>query len=149
MLYKTLSSRTQSATVKTRRNELTAAEEALIAKEVDMIAGELRLWLPDDERRAIKRTPKADLAKFSSCLGRAIRNEYDLWLEDHHITKIYLEAEAKFPLPTDGATSVEVDAGDGRKITVSSNMPIIVDDHPCHPDNFSARCIERLWEIIQ
>ena len=140
-MTKTLSSRD--------RNSLTQAEQELVNKEANMIANELRLWLPDDERLQIKRTPKIELAKFSSSLGRAIRNEYDLWLEEHHITKIYLAAEAKFPLSNSGVMSTEVDLGDGKMVTVHSNTQFIVEDHPCHPDNFSQRCIERLWEIIQ
>ena len=150
-MLKTLSSRhpVDERHTNAIRDHLDPEQQALVNKEIEMIARELRLWLPDDERRAIKRTAKADLAIFHSTLGRAIRNEYDLWLEDHHITKIWHEANVRFPLPTDGPTSIEMDAGDGRKVVISSNTPIIVDNHPCHPDAFSMRCIERLWEIIQ
>lgn len=147
-MLKTLSSRIDPEVEQTR-DSLTPAQVALYDKEIEMVARELRLWLPDDERRAIRRTPKTDLALFHSTLGRAIRNEYDLWLEEHHITKIWHEANVKFPLTAEGPTSIEMDASDGRTVVVSSNAPIIFDNHPCHPDAFSMRCIERLWELLQ
>jgi len=107
------------------RNFLFPEEQALVHKEAKMIATELRLWLPDAERDAIMRARDAHSVMFYTEICRAIRNEYDLWLEEHHITKIWLQAEREFPL-SDG-----------------------VDDHPCHPDNFSAACMQKLWEILQ
>ena len=136
-------------TSRPERNTLTPAQQELVDREAAMIAKELRLWLPDAERLAIKRSKKPIEVSFYTELTRAVRNEYDLWLEDHHITKIWLEAEKKFPLPEDGPTSLQMPTDDGRVVVISSNMPIVIDDHPCHPDNFSATCIRRLWEILQ
>lgn len=99
-------------------NGLTTEQSELVNKEANMIANELRLWLSDSERLAVKHCVREDLIMFHRSLGMSIRNEYDLWLLDHHITKIYVAA---------GMSG----------------------DHPCHPDNFSFSCIERLWEILQ
>lgn len=131
------------------RNTLFKHEQELVDKEATMIASELRLWLPDDERIAIKSAASPDDIPFRTELGRAIRNEYDLWLEEHHITKIWLQAEREFPLSEDGPTAIEVPLGDGRIMTMSSNKPLVFDDHPCHPDNFSAYCMKKLWEMLQ
>lgn len=106
------------------RDSLLPSEQALVDREANMIAAELRLWLPDAEREAIKHAPTSFSFSFYTELARSIRNEYDLWLEEHHITKIWVTAKASHP---------DVD----------------VDCHPCHPDNFSALCIQRLWEILQ
>lgn len=106
------------------RNDLLPYEQELFDKEVNMIANELRIWLSNEDRSAIKFSKSPVKIPFYTELGRSIRNEYELWLDEHHITKIWIAANAQFP-------------------------PVWVDDHPCHPDNFSAKCIQRLWEILQ
>lgn len=89
-----------------------------------MIANELQVWLSQEDRLAIKRSKTAIQIPFYTELGRSIHNEYELWVEEHHITKIWIAANQQFETPD-------------------------VDDHPCHPDNFSGKCIQRLWEILQ
>lgn len=114
-----------------------------------MIANELRVWLSQEDRLAIKCSNTPIQIPFYTELGRSIRNEYELWLEEHHITKIWIAANAQFPLSEEGPLSIDVPTGDGRTVRVSSDKPIVIDDHPCHPDNFSGKCIRRLWEILQ
>ena len=142
----TLSSR---PTKRLNRNDLLPHEQQLLDKEVNMIANELKVWLSNEDRLVIKFSKSPIQIPFYTELGRSIRNEYELWLDEHHITKIWIAANEQFPLPEDGPTSIDVGIGDGRIVRVSSNKPIVVDDHPCHPDNFSAECIKRLWEILQ
>jgi hypothetical protein len=127
------------------RNTLTELEQKLVASTIDKIANELKLWLNPHEKFTIKHTARDDLIKFHHSLGRDIRNEYELWSEDHHVTQIWLRAEKEFPLSEeDGQTELIV-----KGVRIVSSSSIAVDDHPCHPDSISNRVIERLWEILQ
>lgn len=131
------------------RDDLNPHQTEMVASEIEKIARELKLWLSAEDKDALKFTPRQNLVCWHSSLGRAIRNEYELWIEGHHITEIWREAEKKFPLPKDGPLTIQMDIGDGRAIKLYSDTPLISDWHPCHPDNFSAKVIERLWEILQ
>ena len=91
-----------------------------------MVVREIKQYTGADELSSIKLCPKSELITLHHSLGAAIRAEYELWLNEHEVTSIWVKTRKQFPL--NGET---------------------VDDHPCHPDNFSFSCIERLWEELQ
>ncbi len=132
------------------RNFLEPAEAALVAKEAKIIAAELRSCLDQSELDSIRSTPDEVLSFAHRDLGRAIRNEYELWLEGHHIAEIWRKAEREVPL----ASTVQYDCTSidmtimGRTVQITSSAPLLVDDHPCHPDNFSAYVLKVLKDSL-
>lgn len=104
-------------------NRLTEAQVALVTTTRERIAKELLFWIPRDEASMIREMSRDELVVLHHSLGRHIRNEFELWLPEHEVTAIWHTNQP----------SVDAD----------------VDDHPCHPDNFSFSVIERLWELYQ
>lgn len=115
-----------SRSARPNRNFMFKLEEGVANRYRQMVARELQEWIGAGDLQSIKHTPREKLIILHSSLGTAIRNEYELWMPEHEVTAIYGAAAAEFPLK----------AGE-------------IDDHPCHPDNFSFSCIEQLWENLQ
>lgn len=100
------------------RPEFQNVQSGELQKQIELISDELLFWLDDSERSSIKKMKKEDLILLHSTLGRDIRNEYELWIEGHHITEIWRASDD--------------DSG----------------NHPCHPDNVSQASIVRLWQKL-
>ena len=126
------------------RNFLTDEQQTLVNREIEHISDELLFRLPDDERLVLKHTTRDRVCSKFPELARAIRNEYDLWIDDHHVTDIWCRAEQDIPLSI--STPIQ-DTEDGRTVLIKGTM--LIDDHPCHPDNFSAAVVCRLWDKLQ
>lgn len=94
-----------------------------VETERNRIVQELLQWLPIEEKLDVMLMPKKDLILLHRSLGQAIRNEFELWSDDHPVTKMW---KGDGPLLEDGC-----------------------DVHPCHPDQFSFSCIEALWLKLQ
>ena len=105
------------------RNSLLPHEQAVVDRYRAMVVRELRQWISATDLALIKSGPRYSPEIF--LLSMAVRNEYELWLPEHEVTSIWHQCELEFPLTTD------------------------VDDHPCHPDNFSASCVFALWDQLQ
>lgn len=98
----------------------------VVAETRAMIVRELRHWLRAPELHEIKHMPKHSLVALHHGLGMNIRNEYELWSDDHPINVLWQADRLANPLAK------------GE-----------VDESPYHPDNFSFTCIEALWESLQ
>jgi hypothetical protein len=109
-------------TSRPHRNELTLAQHVFVDAIRQRMAEELHEWLPAVEKNEIAMMRKLDLIDLHSTLGRDIRNEYELHMPEHDVTRIWIAAGP-------------CKAGE-------------CDEHPCHPDNFSMSVIERLKELL-
>jgi hypothetical protein len=130
------------------RNFLYLLETSVIERYRSMVVRELKEYLSADELECIKLTPLDELCEYHHSLGAAIRNEYELWLPCHEVTAVWHMAEIAFPLCNETPnTPTEVRIGD--KIVRVFSSEAHIEDHPCHPDNFSMSCVRQLWEDLQ
>jgi hypothetical protein len=144
----TLTSRPEEPAVRPSRNFLFAAELAVVERYRAMVVRELMEYLGDEDKRSIKLAPQDEVVLLHSSLGMAIRNEYELWMPEHDVTAIFHKCEESHPLVDEAPnlpTSIQVG---GRMVSISGTS-VHVDDHPCHPDNFSMSCVQSLWETLQ
>lgn len=118
--------------MRTTRNQLIPAEQLIVDERRMRIVTELLNEISETDKGLIKAMSKDDLGQLHHSLGMAIRNEFGLWAPESDVNQIYQLCEIEFPLDKEP-------------------MPLgyHVDDHPCHPDNFSFTCIEKLWETLQ
>jgi hypothetical protein len=134
--------------VRPHRNFLFSHEAGVVKRYRAMVVRELMEYLGADDKTAIKLTPVDSLCLLHSSLGMAIRNEYELWLPGHEVTSIFRMCEENHPLANEVPnlpTSIQV----GDRMVNISGTSVHVDDHPCHPDNFSMSCVQQLWEELQ
>ena len=144
----TLTSRPVEPTIRPSRNFLFKAEQQVVDRYRAMVIRELVEYLGEDDKQAIRLTPKDDVVMLHHSLGTAIRNEYELWMPEHEVTEIYHRCEADRPLKYEAPNLPEFLKLGGQMISIQSTTPH-VDDHPCHPDNFSMSCVNQLWENLQ
>lgn len=143
-----LTSRPDEPAVRPSRNFLFAHETEVVERYRAMVVRELMEYLGADDKAAIKLTPEDSVCMLHSSLGMAIRNEYELWMPEHDVTSIFHACEGSYPLANETPNlPAEIQIG-GRMIRISGTA-VHVDDHPCHPDNFSMSCVQRLWENLQ
>lgn len=143
-----LTSRPDEPAVRPSRNFLFAHEAEVIDRYRDMVVRELMEYLGNDDKSAIKLTPTDMVCVLHNSLGRAIRNEYELWMPEHEVTAIFHACEEQFNLANETPElPTEIQIGD--KMINISGTAVHVDDHPCHPDNFSMSCVHQLWEELQ
>jgi hypothetical protein len=143
-----LTSRPDEPAVRPSRNFLYAHEVDAVERYRAMVVRELMEYLGEEDKRAIKLAPCAEVVMLHNSLGRAIRNEYELWMPEHEVTAIFRACEESHPLANEvPSLPAEILVGD-RMINISGTS-VHVDDHPCHPDNFSMSCVQSLWETLQ
>jgi hypothetical protein len=111
------------------RDKLTVDQSCNVEYERKMIVRELKMSLSREELLAIKTAKRWNLWSAHSALTRCIVAEYELNIDGHHITQIWRDAEARYPLVNIARTACEF--------------------HPCEPTNFALSCIKRLWENLQ
>jgi hypothetical protein len=99
--------------------ELTAEQASVVNNEVNRIVQNLKVNFTEEGLSVLRAYKREELILLHHGLGRHIRNTYGLWATECTTTKIWTEH---------GNLSGE---------------------HPCHPDNFSMLCVERLWETLQ
>lgn len=101
--------------------ELTTEQTAVINTEANRIVQDLKANFTEEGLSVLRTYKREELILLHRGLGQHIRNTYGLWQRatECATTKIWTEH---------GNLSGE---------------------HPCHPDNFSMLCIERLWETLQ
>jgi hypothetical protein len=131
------------------RNFLYLTEQRIVDRYRAMVAHELKKYLSTSELHDIKLTPVDDLYLFHTNLGAAIRNEYELWSSEHEVTSMWYIAEKMFPLSNELPNVPAEVAIDCKIIRVQNSTIAHIDEHPCHPDNFSMSCIRELWENLQ
>ncbi len=111
-----------------QRDLITEEQQLLLNETADKIVKELKTAMSKrDLKFFAKEEDGVELTMAKIHLGRYIRNSQKLWLSEHPITKIWVEAEAKFPL----------------------NDQSFADFHPCHPDNFSGLCLQKFLESLK
>lgn len=143
-----LSSRPVEPKPRPSRNFLYLLETQIMIRYRDMIVRELTEYLGEDDKNAIRLTPADEVTLLHNSLGRAIRNEYELWMPEHEVTAIFHRCEESHPLAKEVPNMpTEIRVGD-RMVNISGTS-VHVDDHPCHPDNFSMSCLRQLWETLQ
>ncbi len=145
---KIISSREVEPTVRPSRNFLYLTEQASIERYRAMVVQELKQFISVEELQELKLTPLDDVCVYHHSLGTAIRNEYELWMPEHEVTRLWHQAETQFPLcnePPNTPTEVRI----GDRIVRVFGSEAHIDDHPCHPDNFSMSCVRQLWEDLQ
>lgn len=144
----TLTSRPDEPPVRPNRNFLYLVELDVVNRYRNMVVRELMEYMGDEDKRVLQLTPKDDLVMYHRSLGMAIRNEYELWMPEHDVTAIYHRCEESHALSSEPPSlPKEIKVGD-RMVAISGTS-VHVDDHPCHPDNFSVSCIRQLWETLQ
>lgn len=74
-------------------------ENKLIESERLKIATELRFWMQPKEVLAIASMKKDELISLHHTLGKDIRNEFELWIPEHHITKMWFDQGSPFDHP--------------------------------------------------
>lgn len=99
--------------------ELTAKQASAVNNEINRIVQDLKVNFTIDDLEVLRTYEREELINLHPTVGRYIRNNYGLWAVESATTKIW--------------------AGHGN----------LSGEHPCHPDNFSMLCIERLWETLQ
>lgn len=99
--------------------ELTAKQASAVNNEINRIVQDLKVNFTIDDLEVLRTYEREELINLHSTVGRYIRNNYGLWAVENVTTKIW-----------------------ARHGNLSG-------EHPCHPDNFSMLCIERLWETLQ
>jgi hypothetical protein len=144
----TLTSRPEEPKMRPSRNFTYLLEQQTMQRYRDLVVRELLEYLGEGDKREIRLTPKDDLCTLHHSLGMAIRNEYELWMPEHEVTAIFHKCEASHPLVNEPANlPTEIRVGD-RMVNISGTS-VHVDEHPCHPDNFSMSCVRQLWEALQ
>jgi hypothetical protein len=121
------------ALMKDLRNFISPAEAELIKEETALIAGNLAQHLHKEDLISIKNSSASQLHQFRS-LAKDIMTEYDLRSLDHHITEIWVAAEENISM---------------ESIRAATQSSEVVDEHPCHPRNFSFSCVQALWRNLQ
>lgn len=144
----TLTSRDAEPFPRPSRNFLYLVETAVVNRYRDMVVRELMEFMGEEDKRVFKLTPKEDLVMWHRSLGMAIRNEYELWMPEHEVTAIFHNCEESHPLSAEAPTLPKEISIGGRMVGISGTS-VYVDDHPCHPDNFSMSCLRQLWETLQ
>jgi hypothetical protein len=144
----TLTSRPVEPSDRPNRNFLYPVEQGVVNRYRDLVVRELMEFLGDEDKTAIRLTPLDDLISLHHSLGMAIRNEYELWMPEHEVTSIFHRCEQSHPLANESPNlPAQIKVGD-RMVNISGTS-VHVDDHPCHPDNFSMSCLRQLWETLQ
>lgn len=142
------SSRPSDPDLRPSRNFLYLTEQAIIGRYRSMVVRELMEYLGEDDKTSIRLTPLNALSVLHNSLGRSIRNEYELWIPQHEVTAIFHHCEKCHPLAAETPSlPKEIKIGD-RMLTISET-DVHIDNHPCHPDNFSMSCVRQLWETLQ
>jgi hypothetical protein len=130
------------------RNFLFVHETEIVERYRAMVVRELVEYLGAEDKRSIKLSPQSEVVMLHHSLGMAIRNEYELWMPEHDVTAIFHLCEGSYPLANEAPnmpTSIQV----GDRMMVISGTSVHIDEHPCHPDNFSMSCVQSLWETLQ
>lgn len=100
------------------------------AKEVTInsIARDIIADMTEGDKQAVLAIDHPDgMVRFHSTVGRATRNQYNLWNENCPLTKAWHDA---------------------RKAGTNEYMIDGVDYHPQHPDQVSADIMEHIWSIL-
>ena len=105
---------------------LSVHDRVVVETEAAALAEELKRYMSAAELAAIKAST-GNFAPELRHLARDIRTEFELWDPDHHVTAIWRRSPATFFL---GLIEAECD------------------NHPCHPDNFSAYVITKLQGML-
>lgn len=92
-----------------------------------MVVRELNEFMSEEDKHLIAVMPQDQVCILHHSLGCAIRNEYELWMPEHEVSALWHQAQAAFPLDKESQ----------------------IDDHPCHPDNFSMSCVLDFWKALQ
>lgn len=110
------------------RDLITEEQQLLIDETANQIVAKLKAAMSKSDLKFFaKQEDGIEFTMAEIQLGRYIRNSQKLWLLEHPITKIWVEAKAKFPPKGED----------------------FVDSHPCHPDNFSGLCIQKFLESLK
>ena len=104
--------------------ELTAEQASVVNNEVNRIVQDLKVNFTEEGISVLRAYKREELILLHHGLGRHIRNTYGLWLHGLWATEC-------------ATTKIWAEHGN------------LSGEHPCHPDNFSMLCIERLWETLQ
>jgi hypothetical protein len=112
--------------MKTLTSRPPAVEDAVVTRYRSMVVRELMQHMSTEELEEIRLLPKEQTIVLHHSLGAAIRCEYELWMPEHEVSAFWVAANKQFPLE-----------------------PGQIDEHACHPDNFSMSCIDALWEELQ
>jgi hypothetical protein len=143
-----LTSRPDEPAVRPSRNFLFVHETETVERYRAMVVRELMEYLGAEDKRSIKLSPQSEVVMLHHSLGMAIRNEYELWMPEHDVTAIFHLCEGSHPLANEAPnmpTSIQV----GDRMMNISGTSVHIDEHPCHPDNFSMSCVQSLWETLQ
>lgn len=94
----------------------------------DEIVDDLINRLTDEAKQQLQEMSEDEVRGLHHSWGMNIRNFYNLWMEDHPLTKQWYE--------------------DHLNNNMKEHIINGVDHHPCHPDAVSDAIIKKVWEKV-